>query len=239
MSDPGTRLFARYAYPPNALGYCGPQDASSLLLRADATGEIAVRARAFEGAWAYLEFIARSAGIADPLDARVVEAYWIGNDLLDRVPPAELTAFLRHRFAGQHGGSWASADDRAVAHHSFHVFEVYPWAALLRRTGNPSAVSVLDRCRIRTGVVRAVHGPTATVVSRPLIWADGTLTAGPPVEEVARTLPRELEPGDRVALHWDWICDILTGAQQATLEAHERRRLAAIPQESGAAPRRP
>ncbi|WP_328478002.1 DUF6390 family protein [Actinoplanes sp. NBC_00393] len=235
MSEPGTRLFARYAYPPNALGYCGPEGAS-VLLRPDATAEIAARARAFEGAWAYLEFIARSAGIADPLDARVVEAYWIGNELLDRVPPAGLTAFLRRRFAGQEGGSWASAHDRAVAHHSFHVFEVYPWLDLLRRTGSPAAVSVLDRCRIRTGVVAAVHGPTATVVSRPLTWTDGLLASGPPAEEVVRLLPHEVVPGDRVALHWDWICDILTGPQQAALESHERRRLAAIPRGSGAAP---
>ena len=49
--------------------------------------EIARRARQFDGAWAYLESIARAAGIADPLDERVVEAYWIGNDLLDRVDP--------------------------------------------------------------------------------------------------------------------------------------------------------
>jgi hypothetical protein len=224
VSDSGTRLFARYAYPPNALGYCGPEGAS-VLLRADATAEIAARARAFQGAWAYLEFIARSADIADPLDARVVEAYWIGNDLLDRVPPAALTAFLRRRFAGQEGGSWASAQDRAVAHHSFHVFEVYPWLGLLRRTGNPAAVSVLDRCRIRTGTVRAVHGPTATVVSRPLIWTDGTLTSGPPADEVVRTLPRDVESGDRVALHWDWICDVLTPAQQTAIEEQEHRRL--------------
>lgn len=228
MSDSGARLFARYAYPPNALGYCGPEGAS-VLLRADATAEIAARARAFEGAWAYLEFIARSTDIADPLDTRVVEAYWIGNDLLDRVPPAELTAFLRRRFSGQEGGSWASAHDRAVAHHSFHVFEVYPWLDLLHRTGNPAAVPVLDRCRIRTGVVSRVHGPTATVVSRPLRWQDGVLSAGPPAEEVVQSLARQVEPGDRVALHWDWICDVLTAEQQATLEGHERLRLATVP----------
>ncbi|MEU4422550.1 DUF6390 family protein [Actinoplanes sp. NPDC024001] len=238
MSESGTRLFARYAYPPNALGYCGPEGAS-VLLRADATAEIAARARAFDGAWAYLEFIAGAAGIADPLDSRVVEAYWIGNDLLDRVRPAELTAFLRHRFAGQAGGTWSSAQERAMAHHSFHVFEVYPWLELLQRTGSPAAVSVLDRCRIRTGVVTAVHGPTATVVSRPLIWAGGALDHGPPSEEVARSLPREVEPGDRVALHWDWICDILTESQQSALERHEQHRIAAVTRGSGAGPRRP
>jgi hypothetical protein len=47
--------------------------------------------------------------------------------------------------------------------------EVYPWAGLLRRTGNPAALGVLDRCRIRVGTVREVSGRTATVSCCPLV----------------------------------------------------------------------
>ncbi|NMO52296.1 hypothetical protein HH310_13950 [Actinoplanes sp. TBRC 11911] len=220
-------LFARYAYPPNELGYCGPPGAGAML-RASA-GEIARRARDFDGAWAYLEFLAGVAGVDDPLDERVVEAYWIGNPLIDDGPPARLVEFLRPRFAGQVGGTWNDAADRAVAHHSFHVFEVYPWATLLRRTGNPTAASVLDRCRIRTGVVRAVHGEAATVQCRPLVWDGGTLAAGPPRAEEVRSLRSGLRAGDRVALHWDWICDVLDDDQAARIEAQERRQLTLVP----------
>ena len=49
-------------------------------------GAVADR-RGFEGAYPYLELIASENGIADPLDARVVEAYWLGNDLLEHVGP--------------------------------------------------------------------------------------------------------------------------------------------------------
>jgi len=233
VSTAGTLLFARYAYPPNELGYCGPEGADALL-RGDAADEIVRRAPHFEGAWAYLEFIARSAGIADPLDEAVVEAYWIGNDLLDRTPAAGLLAFLRDRFVGQVGGTWDDAGDRAIAHHSFHVFEVYPWAALLRRTGNSAAVSVLDRCRIRTGMVRDVHGETATVVSHPLVWDGAMLAAGPErVERVSwsvdgQSLLPGVSPGDRVALHWDWICDVLTETQYARVESYEQRQVSAL-----------
>jgi hypothetical protein len=222
-------MFARYAYPPNELGYCGPAGAGALLDGSE--GEIARRARGFEGAWTYLEFLARVAGTADALDEEVVEAYWIGNALLDRAQPAELAGFIRQRFVGQVGGTWVDADSRALAHHSFHVFEVYPWAALLHRTGNPAAVSVLDRCRIRTGVVREVDESTATVVSRPLVRAEGRLTPGPPaVERVTwsvggRSLLAGLHPGDQVALHWDWVCDVLTGDQVRRIIAYEERQL--------------
>jgi hypothetical protein len=233
VSVRGTLLFARYAYPPNQLGYCGP-DGAGALLRGDAPDEIARRARHFEGAWSYLEFIARTAGLADPLDEAVVEAYWVGNELLDRVPSPDLVAFLRDRFAGQAGGTWADAAARALAHHSFHVFEVYPWSAILRRTGKPAAVSVLDRCRIRTGTVVAVRGQVATVQSRPLLWRDGVLAHGSKRREVVswavdgRSLLPGLTPGDRVALHWDWVCDVITGEQADRLNACEHRQLALV-----------
>ena len=85
----GDVLFARYAFPPNELGYCGPDDPGVLLEHATSgsvtPAEMERRARLFDGAWVYLELIAASAGIADPMDARVVEAYWIGNELLDTV----------------------------------------------------------------------------------------------------------------------------------------------------------
>jgi hypothetical protein len=226
VSDEGALLFARYAYPPNELGYCGPAGASALL-NSDLPGEIARRARGFDGAWAYLEFLA---GAGDPLDPSVVSAYWLGDSLPDDDFP-DLVPFLGSRFAGQRGGTWQSAGDRALPHHSFHVFEVYPWTELLRRTGNPSAVAVLDRCRIRTGRIVAVRAETATVTSRPLLWDGAALAAGAPrEEEVAwsaggRSLLDGLVPGERVALHWDWICDRISAAQATRIERLEQRRL--------------
>jgi len=228
MSVDGALLFARYAYPPNELGYCGPAGAAALL-RADAPAEIAERARRFEGAWSYLEFIAASAGIGDPLDAAVVEAYWIGNALLDEVPPRALLSWLEIRFRGQLGGTWRAAAGRATAHHSFHVFEVYPWAAMLGVPAAPVALSVLDRCRIRTGVVLEVDGEKATVRSSPLVWDGVTLAPGADCDEIVswaadgRSLLGAPARGDRVALHWDWLCDVLTAEQASRLDALEDR----------------
>src|SRR3954462_14406299 len=105
----GSVLFARYAYPPNELGYCGPDDAAGLLAPSAAgwdSPEIAARARQFDGAWVYLQLLAEAAGIADPLDARVVRAYWVGGDLLDGLPADRLHGRLAEQFAGQTGGFW-------------------------------------------------------------------------------------------------------------------------------------
>src|SRR5580693_7950991 len=99
-------MFVRYAYPPNALGYCGPADFAAF--REYAVAGVVDRglvrlARAFGGAWPYLELIAAGCGIGDPLDRRVVEAYWVGNDLLDKVPVTEIGDSMQDRFRHRTG----------------------------------------------------------------------------------------------------------------------------------------
>ena len=93
-------------------------------------------ARQFAGAWPYLEFIAGVSGIADPLDTRVVEAYWLGNGLLDRIDMTTFGNALMDRFRGQAGRSWSHLAEAipagVVPHHSFHVFHVYPWVGAAR-----------------------------------------------------------------------------------------------------------
>ena len=86
-------LFARYAYPPNALGYCGPPDPGALVAASSPSagaGDLLSVARSFSGVWPYLELIAASNGIADPLDSRVVAAYWVGSELLEGIPATAL-----------------------------------------------------------------------------------------------------------------------------------------------------
>lgn len=234
MSAVGAHAFARYAYPPNELGYCGPEGARAMLVPG-AVDEIGRRARQFEGAWVYLEFLADALGIPDPLDAAVVEAYWVGSDLLDGLDPSALVTTLNERFAGQVGGSWREAAARARPHHSFQVFEVYPWAGILKQGLAPGpAVNVLDRCRIRVGVVDAVDGESITVTNRQLGWDGQSLTPGEPVTEQARwsvdglSLLDPPSVGDRVALHWDWVCDVLSDDQAARIEALEAAQRAAV-----------
>ncbi|MDQ2751072.1 MAG: DUF6390 family protein [Pseudonocardiales bacterium] len=240
MTESGTTLFARYAYPPNELGYCGPDDASVLLRRGSAAAhsQIAEHARQFEGAWAYLEIIAAAAGIADPLDTRVVEAYWIGNALLDHVDQRLLVATLQERFGDQAGASWVPGPP----HHGFQVFAVYPWVGLLRRGTGEVALSVLEQCRIRWGEVIAVEGERVRVQSRPLVLTDGLLELGPlqeqsaawsvegrtllPVETTRDGLVAPVSSGDQIAMHWDWVCDVLDAAQVTQLELHTVDQLA-------------
>jgi hypothetical protein len=239
LSTPGDVLFARYAFPPNELGYCGPDDPDVLLRHATSARvpatEITRRARLFDGAWIYLELIAAAAGIADPMDSRVVEAYWIGNDLLDAVDPEPFLATLRERFAGQLAGPaarrWRTMPPaHALAHHSFHVFAVYPWTDLLRVRAD-TALSVLDSCRIRWGTVAGTDGERVRVRSRPLTWNGRQLGLGAERIESVRwstagsTRPDPPAVGEIVSCHWDWVCDRLTAPQVAQLAARSAHQL--------------
>ncbi|MGH8905312.1 MAG: DUF6390 family protein [Egibacteraceae bacterium] len=216
----GATLFARYAYPPNALGYCGPTDDGALLQRgAGAPGEdLTAMARAFDGAWPYLEFIAHRTG-RGPLDHAVVEAYWLGTSLLDQIDLSEhgpeLLDRLRRR-AGPVARIPGVVAPDARCDHNFHCFEIYPWMGLLAAgRGGDRPREVLDRCRIRWGEVLAVDGDRVEIRCQPLAWDGNALSLGDAVVETAirgrggLCLVDGLAPGDRVALHWEWVCDRL------------------------------
>lgn len=237
----GPLRFARYAYPPNELGYCGP-DAAGQLLEQVAAGaadtDLRRLLRGFEGAWPYLELIAAGNGIADPLDERVVEAYWVGNALLDRVGTRLMGDSLEDRFRPRAGRAFADLVapvlDGAVPHHSFHVFGVYPWLGLLREGRLDEPLRVLDRCRIRWGQVRSVLGGQAEVLSRPLVWDGRHLALGEPAVERAmvsldhRGLAGELRPGSWCSLHWDWVCEELDRRSLARLQHYTRSQLSVV-----------
>ncbi len=224
----GPTLFARFAYPPNERGLCGPDDSAALLGYAASgvvDGGLRELAAAFDGAWPYLELIAGSNGRPDPLDPAVVEAYWIGNGLSDRAAGAPLARTVVDRFrprAGRHTEHVLDAVRAGLRPtHCFHVFGVYPWVGLLRDGRAQPAVEVLDCCRIRWGEVVDLDGDSAVVRTRRLAMGpDGrTVALGLPADEVVRVgragemLGGPVAPGRRVALHWDWVCQSLTDAQ--------------------------
>jgi hypothetical protein len=239
MSD-GVTLFSRYAFPPNSLGYCGPEDSGLLLdLMAEAPmvagDELRHVAQGFAGAWPYLTLIGGLVG-RDPLDTRVVEAYWIGNSLLDRVDLAVWGNSLDDRFARRAGADAAIITDAAarggVPTHAFHVFCVYPWVGLLRGGATEQALAVIDSCRIRWGTIRNAAGDDRFVVSsQPLTWDGRILGLGQPEDQfVHAPVDRSVvvNVGDTVSLHWDYVCDRLTRPKLAELQSRHNNHLALV-----------
>ncbi|MET7401585.1 DUF6390 family protein [Dactylosporangium sp. NPDC005572] len=254
MSREGERLFARYAFSPNDLGYCGPADASALFelaVTGHTDGDVVAIARRFSGAWPYLVLLAELTGGTDPLDETLVRAYWTGAPA-EGVEAAEFGARLLNRLGARAGHYWHHLDGallpEAAPDHGFHVFGVYPWSRMLPAGPPEQPLHVLDSCRISWGQVTQVRDGDGQVVvrRRPLGWDGERLGLLPEREHEVRyridgrgfvTDPR---PGEWLALHWDWACDRLTDDDLTRLRQSTADRLALTNERlaTGTGPRR-
>lgn len=233
----GPVRFARFALPPHTLGYCGSTGTTPLSDYAGGFEDPGLRelARTFDGAYPYLEVLAGANGSQDPLAADVVEAYWIGNELLGQVGSHDFANSIDDRFRRRAGNEWGHLQRAAaggIANHAFHVLSVMPWVGLLREGIVDEPLDIVDHCRISPAtVVGFVDGddPVRRLLVRrtPLRWSGSRLIHGTPVVEVART-SIEVDIGDTVAVHWDWVCERLTPRQVAWLRFVTDRQLAGL-----------
>ena len=225
-ADSGPTLFGRFAFPPNSLGYCGPDDPATMLAtltdEAAPLEEVRHVVPAFQGAWPYLELIGHATG-RDPLSREVVEAYWLGSPLLDRIDLSILGASAEDRFRSRAGWNWSEVvegiNGGGRPNHAFHVFCIYPWVGLLQSGIVEQPLAVLDRCRIRWGRVEGEIEGRLLVRSRPLVWESESLRLGEErVESVQPPVDGDpVGPGDVVAMHWDYICQAITPRQLVRL----------------------
>src|SRR6202165_3733350 len=180
----GSLRFIRYAFMPNRLRYCGGDDNRTLFeygIESAVDGGLTPLLRRFNGALPYLQLIARANGIADPFDARVVDAYWIGNPLLDTVEVRPLYDHPLDRFGRQLQGRTrqlvlGKAPAGARPHHSFHVLDIHSRVGELEHS-----LHTLDSCRVSWGQVVAVDGGELLVDPQPLILEQGKLVLGEPL----------------------------------------------------------
>jgi hypothetical protein len=222
---------ARYAFGPNRLHYCGPDANAELKThineRINNPG-LEHLLEKFKTMYPYLRQIALSNKIKDPFDDKVVEAYWIGNSLLDKIGKRALYDHLVYDHMLRRKLNvkvFSKLSDKvgkgALAHHSFHVFNIW------KRTGHideEHTLQSMDLCRISSGVVKSVSGPNIVVVTEPLIFTNGKLSLGNPIEKkIIRRLEsetdiEELKKGDIVTIHWDVPCEVITRREAERLK---------------------
>jgi len=234
MED-GVRLGARFSLATNRLQYCGPADAEPALYRAITRGEAlpeAARAlRGFEALTPYLDFIAGKHG-RDPLDREVVEAYWIGNTLLDAFERDDFLDLIESLVRRGLPRSLARRlsdhlPSRPIPHHAFHVCYV----GVGNVTGHvETTLANMELCRPAWGTVEEVAIGKLRVRKPSLATSAGTLYLGPeaPIELAFDPLVLPgVRPGSTVALHWNWPALELDAARSASLRRYTELSLAA------------
>ena len=102
---------ARYSLVPHELGFCGPnQDCTRIFQdylddQDNDKKKIKDLLKKFPAVYFYCKQIAKANNLGDPLSDRVLEAYWIGNDLLKK----------------------AQYKNGGYPHHSYHVWQDKPF----------------------------------------------------------------------------------------------------------------
>lgn len=252
----GVLRCSRYAFGPNRLHYCGPDANKEMLAhiaeRKDDAGLTGILSK-FETMYPYLKLIADANHIRDPFDDTVVEAYWIGNDLLDGVDKEKLYWHLkdtlsiskrigsesfRHLVERMNGSAAARGNGvplRAVPHHAFHVLNVWRRTGHLDKVHTPESVA---ECIVNIGGVTTVSGPWITVKTRPLLYDydDALWYFGEPVErKLVRNLGcdadiDDVKVGDTLSYHWGVPCEVLTERQADNLRKYTLCSVASVNQ---------
>jgi len=232
----GAVLAARYAFMPNRLRYCGGDNNCELFnYAAAARGDDGLKEilKEFETMYPYLRLIAEANKITDPFNYRVVEAYWLGNELLEKVSMRNFYRYLvdeqklKRKFKPKVlERVWGRVADGAKPHHSWHVFNIP------RRTGHypiEHTLETMDNCRISWGRVTSLSGGI-TVDYQPLELVDNKLILGSLVKKkiippINQSFIGQVGIGDYISIHWSWICDILSEQQKNNLEKWTRYNL--------------
>ncbi|MEI7716207.1 MAG: DUF6390 family protein [Mycobacterium sp.] len=242
----GAEMFARYAHAPNALGYCGPPLGATL--RDGSVDDVRTAATRFSGAWPYLRVLSELTRIADPLDYRLVESYWLGGGLGAELDAGDFYRALLAIIGPQAGHYWAHLTpdlaDEAAGNHNFHVFGVYPWTRFLGpglKDTDEHPLGVLDNCRITWGRVLSASDDQVEVSCRTLSWDGRALTlsdAAPRMLDIwadGYSAVPDVAAGDDVAVHWGRLCGRLSPQQIDALSESTDRQLRVTSQRLGRA----
>lgn len=229
---------ARYAFSPNKLHLCGPdanREVFSYIKEGASDPGLEKILSAFHTMYPYLRHIAEANKIRDPFDDRVVEAYWIGNNLLETV---DKKVFYHHIIDGQkikkqvNSTEFNQITDKirsgAVPHHSFHVFTIWKTKKDYVSEYN---IENIDNCRISWGIIEKIDGPFLFVKTKPLLYIKDKLILGQPIiKKINRIFTthydiEQLRTDDIISIHWNMPCEVITPTQAIMLEKYTLRHI--------------
>lgn len=201
----------KYALLPNKLGYCGASDFSKSYLtfienpKPSEAPKIEATLRSFRAMYSYLKLIA-SHNDAEPFSNDVVEAYWLGNSLLDNVPVEAVKKMIKNAFIEipkeQREKKADFLKNHALVQHSFHVLYV--------NFLNPKVKPVcknMDMCIVKYGKVIDSSAKKVKTKSISLKYALGEIKVIEKVLMLENPFNYDLKKGTLVSAHWGNIIE--------------------------------
>jgi hypothetical protein len=235
----GLDLFSRFAFMPNKLGYCGEQSFHNKALKfleGDFPEEkLREEVKYFSTAFPYLSLIAEKNSLDDFLDERVVEAYFLGNSLLEQCSAEGIKKLILRNFVGEEFFPKEVAQkfaervpQEAKPFHSFHAIFIFSFSSAL-----PKILQNMDSCRISWGKILGLEkeNNSAIVEYNPLAEVNGKILFGSPCTKRVSFLKQftpNLQVGEMVAFHWNLIALSLSPKQLANLKHFSEQTLNVI-----------
>jgi len=229
FNSQGILRCARYAFMTYELKLCTPKSNQDFFAHYTGGGLNSIL-KEFQTLYPYLEFIARANGVKDPFNEQVVEAYWIGNQLLENITKSELYNHLIDRIELKKRLNTKLLRQvinkiplGARPHHNFHVLNIG------KRTGNLDimhTLNTMDLCRISWGKIKKIDLPNLEVEYQPLVLENDELKLGSVVPQKVLTEMNDTgfikKPclGQWISFHWGFVCEILNNRQVANLKKY-------------------
>lgn len=231
----GVRLCSRYSRVPNSLGYCGPESVQKDFIDCITRGNCRNAESAlkkFEGLYPYLELIAAKHGKTQ-FDYEVVEAYWLGNSLLegfsreefskhlDSLVAVGLPSFISEKLK-------KNLPENPMPMHLFNV--VFVGVGNITGSVKPN-IQNMDKCRVSWGKVVEMNEKTAVIRYAPMVEKEKKAVIGRETEKIVTYDSRitQISIGDLVTVHWDTICEILDSKRKEKLQFYTEKVLESIP----------
>jgi hypothetical protein len=224
MQSKALKLASLFSYSPNHKGYCGRDSAGDVFTRCILKGEcekVPRELKHFIVLYPYLKTIATLTGLS-LFDHKVVEAYWIGNELLEKIPVSGYDTLLKE-FKKQGVPSWLintlrkKKPVRFIPNHLFQVLHV----GVGQASGSvPFDIQSINSCMIRWGKVLMVKADGTVTASLKQLTQSG---AGYKLTKVKTTLSAGSSPffkpkvGEIIAVHWGHIVKRLARKEETNL----------------------
>jgi len=224
-----------YSIPPNWLGYCGPKDSfkafQDFLSNPSQQNALAAKQQlqGFNALFPYLELIA-SENKLEPFSSEVVEAYWLGNSLLENISYHSIQQTILS--LQKHGLPRSIAKKKAsnlpngvLPHHSMHV--------LFINFINPNVkplIQNLSNCLIQWGTVQSTTTKGIRVKGVELFSESNQLKLREKIKTVQNPFSLDLKPKDLLTVHWGNAIEKISQDQQKNLKHFTEKTLTSISQ---------
>jgi hypothetical protein len=233
MDVKSLQLNCRFSLPPNSLGYCGKDSAAEKFKSCITGGKckgVEKEISHFIVLYPYLKTIAKISG--HPIFSyEVVEAYWMGNKLLDLVKLVDFDLLLEN-FSKQGVPDFLVRKLKKNKPKAFvpnHLFQVLFVGVGQASGAVPFNLDSINNCMIRWGKVEKIIKNKAWIELNSLEKKSGyRLVKNRQEIPFDSDITSDLKVGNSVAVHWNMIVKKLTKDEENKLFFWCKKTLEAI-----------